>query len=132
MDFAFITVVEPPLPAAVTIDPGRLRLRGGGKRVVAYLQLPGGERLEDVDRRTILLYAKGRARLAVRPMDAVVADYDADGTPHLAVTFARREVEALLTLGRVELTLVGQIQGRRFEGSRAVRVLPPGAPGGAR
>ncbi|MBM3473492.1 MAG: hypothetical protein FJX75_09505 [Armatimonadetes bacterium] len=125
MDFAFVTVVERPLPAVVTITPDRLRLGGGGKRVVAYVELPPGEPLEDVDHATVLLQAKGRPGLAARPVDAVVADYDADGTPHLAVTFDRHDVEALLALGSVELRLAGQVLGRRFEGNHTVRVLPP-------
>jgi len=125
MDFAFIAVAEPPIPAVVTIDPDRLRLGAAGRRVVVYVQLSAGQPLEDVDHATVLLQAKGRPGLAARPVDAVVADYDADGTPHLAVTFDRRDVEALLAPGSVELTLAGQVLGRRFEGSYTVRVLPP-------
>ncbi len=48
---------------------------------------------------------------------------DRDGYPELMVKFDRSEVQNMVTIGNVTLTITGEIEGLRFEGSDTIRVI---------
>ena len=113
------------IPATINIYPNQLDLnRAGGfyqkPYIWAYIELPEGYSLDDIDVSTIRLNLEAPAKL--HPTH--VGDYDEDGIPDLYVRFDRKDVEPLLWPGIWEniLTVTGLVNGEMFEDSDTMRV----------
>jgi len=122
-------VGQPVVPAAVVITPNVLNLKSEGEWITAYIELPEGFDVSDIDRTTILL----NDTIPVdplwvdKPLESVVGDYDEDGIPDLMVKFDRQAViEFLKTKGiagaEIILTVTGEVNGTPFEGSDTIGV----------
>jgi len=126
---AVITINPPPPPATLDVDPHSLNLRSKGLYVTAYLELPEGYDVADINVSSILLND-------TVPVDVggptEIGDYDSDGIPDLMVTFNRTMVSEFILskgikCGNVTLTLTGQLADLTlFEGSDVIRVKMPG------
>lgn len=101
------------------IDPDTLNLKSKGKWITAYVGLPEGYDVNDIDVSTIRLDGTIPAKL--RPTE--IGDYDDDGSPDLMVKFNRRDLIAILSGGEATLTITGEVNGIPFEGSDTIRVL---------
>jgi len=116
--------VIPPVTVAATVDfePNTLNLRSQGRWITAHIELPEGYNVRDIDVSSILLND-------TIPVDSVaptdIGDYDLDGTGDLMVKFDRASVMALLRVGKVTLTIVGEVNGTPFEGTDTIRVIRP-------
>ncbi len=110
------TVIE----AAIDIDPDTLNLKSHGKWITAYIELPEGYDVNDIDVSTILLEDIIPAEL--KPTK--VGDNDNDGISDLKVKFNRSAVKAILEPAEeVELIVTGELNdGTAFEGSDIIRV----------
>lgn len=108
-----------PLPVFIDINPDALNLRSKGKWITAYLELPEGCNVSDIDVSTLLLNDTIPAEL--RPV--AVGDYDNDTIPDLMVKFDRAEVTAVLSVGEATLTITGKVNGTSFEGTDTIRVI---------
>lgn len=120
--------VETPLivyvTATVDIDPDTLNLKSNGNWVTAYIELPEGHDVANIDVGTVLL--EDTIPAASHPTD--VGDHDGDGIPDLMVKFSRADLIAYLkanglTSGDVELTVTGYVDSVLFEGSDTIRVI---------
>jgi parallel beta-helix repeat protein len=116
------------VPAMVNVEPDTLNLKSKGKWITAYIELPEGYNIRDIDISSILL----NGTIPVDMSPTAVGDYDSDGTPDLMVKFNRTAVCQLILskgvmLGNVTLTVSGKLyDGTEFEGSDTIRVRMPG------
>lgn len=114
----------PSIPAEVDINPETLNLKSQGKWISAYIELPEGYSISEIDASTIELNNTVPAELT----PTVVGDHDCDGVSDLMVKFNRTEVVQYMVSQGVEfsnvtLTLTGQLNdGTLFEGNGTMRV----------
>jgi hypothetical protein len=129
----------PPLSATIDIDPDTLNVKSHGEWITAYIELPEGYDVNDIDVSTIYL-------LDSIPVDtsapATVGDYDSDGISDLMVKFVRTAVVTELGTEDVtedatedetgtddyeELTITGELTDETpFGGSDMIRVIDKG------
>jgi hypothetical protein len=117
------------VPAMVNVKPDTLNLKSKGKWITAYIELPEGYNIHDIDISSILLNDTIPVDMSA---PTAVGDYDSDGIPDLMVRFNRTAVCQLILskgvmLGNVTLTVSGKLyDGTEFEGCDTIRVRMPG------
>jgi len=120
-------VMANSIAADVDIDPDTLNLKSKGKWITAYIELPEGYDVNDINVTMILLNDFIPAEL--HPTE--IGDYDTNGILDLMVKFDRTRVISLLILHmsphvkqKVSLTLTGNLNdGTPFSGSDTINVL---------
>jgi len=113
-----------PIPAIINIDPDTLNLKSKGNWITCYIELPEGYSVENIDVSTVrLIVANGNvpAELSLTQ----IGDHDNDGIPDLMVKFSRSAVQAIVSVGEVELTVIGRVDGIPFEGRDNIRSIKP-------
>lgn len=128
-DFSSLKPPPSKLEAMIDVDPDTLNLKSKSECILAYIELPEGHNVSDIDVSTILLNDTISAEL--KPIG--IGDEDDDGVPDLMVKFNRAEVMELLgtvdygeDTGKsveVTLTITGEVAEAPFEGSEIVKVL---------
>ena len=128
-----VTVTSAIITAIVDIDPDTLNLSSEGVPVTAYIQLPQGYDVEDIDVDSILL--NDSVPVAVIPnsnppelwFELQDSDYDGiDDT--LMVKFDRSAVQEILEVGdEVEITVTGTVGAIPFVGSDTIKVIDKGS-----
>ena len=130
-----IYAIATPVPTTVDIKPDTLNLKSRVKWVIAYIELPEGYNVSDINVSSILLNNTIPVDLNA-PM--AIGDYDNDTIPDLMVKFNGTEVikyilnntnvtklveERFLT---ITLTLTGKLNdGTWFQGSDTIRIIMP-------
>jgi len=118
-------VTPSPLAAVVDVKPDVLNLRARCRRIKAYIELPEGYDVNNVNVLVVLLNGTVPADLTEPP---VVGDYDGDTIPDIMVKFNRTQVtEYILSksivFGDVVLNLTGNLyDGTPFTGYDIERV----------
>lgn len=111
-----------PVTATIDIDPDTLNLKSKIKWVTAYIELPGGYNVADIDVGTVKLWYEGSS------VPAELGDIQ-DGT--LVVKFDGAAVQDLF-IGPVDAATVavaGELQdGTPFGGNDTIRVIEKGKP----
>lgn len=123
---------EVSVKATIDINPDTLNLNSSGKWITAYIELPEGYDVEDINASTVQL--NGVQAVADPKYDFVtnqsgyIIDNDEDGILERMVKFVRSAVAALLSPGdEVELTVNGSLNdGTSFEGTDTIRVIEKG------
>jgi len=112
---------RPPIPATIDIYPETLNTWSlFGKWITAYIELPEGYDVNDIDISSVKL--NGEVLAESHPTK--IGDYDKDGIPDLMVKFYRANVvRSILRTGEDEITIRGILIGKSFEGSEAIRVV---------
>lgn len=94
-----------------------------GRWITAYIELPEGYDVNDINVSTVRL----NDTIAAEQHPAEVGDHDEDGIPDLMVKFDRRAVIYIISgnaTGEVELTVTGNLySGISFRGSDTIRVI---------
>jgi len=117
------------LRAIIDIAPNSLNLRSRGQWITAYIELPEGYDVSNVDISTIFM----NFTVSVDPSAPVaLGDYDGDGVPDLMVKFNRAEAISLI-LGNVEdefgtatLRITGYLtDGTPFQGTATIKIILP-------
>lgn len=104
-----------PIEASVDIKPDTLNLKSNGRWVTAFIALPDGYDVNDIDVGTVLL--EGTVPAAWGKVQ--------DGV--LMAKFDREDVQDLVSPGEVTLKVTGELSdGTVFEGSDTIRVINPG------
>ena len=118
-DIALVTIPPPTVEAIVDIDPDTLNLNSRGKWITAYIALPEGYDVQEIDVETVSLK---------KDDFEVGGEYGEFQTGILMVKFRRSEVQSILEAAEeVELTVTGDlVDGGRFEGTDIIRVVDKG------
>jgi len=129
---------EIPLPpvinATLKITPYTLNLRSKGKWVTAYIELPEGYDVRDINASTVML----NDTISAEPRPIAVGDYDENGITDLMVKFDRASVISYILANvnktklfeerfmRVTLTITGKLNdGTPFKGSDIITIVMP-------
>jgi hypothetical protein len=123
----------PLLSARIDVDPDALNLKSKGRWITAYVELPEGYNVSDIDVYSIMLNNTFPVSLLPNPPVPVpteIGDHDDDGIPDLMVKFNRTELTSYIyhdlgiKYGDVTLTISGNLtDGTPFEGSDTIRVI---------
>jgi len=117
----------PPILATIDIEPNTLNLKSSGKFITAFIKLPDGHDLNQIDRNTIQI-----SEIGGHPIEPILADrtleLEIEEEDGLAVKFDRKDLENVLVPGdEVEITIEGLLtSGRRLRGVDAIRVIEEG------
>ncbi len=109
---------ESPIPAKASIVPRTVNLASEGKWINCYISLPEDYDVADIDPNSVLLE------------DQIEAEsLWVDEREQIAMArFNRSEVQGILDVGEVELTITGQLSdGTVFEGTDVIRVIDKGS-----
>jgi len=108
---------ESPIPAKASIVPRTINLASKGKWITCYIWLHEDYNVADIDPNSILLEEE------IEP-----DEYSVDQQKQVAVLrFSRSDVQEILNVGEVELTITGQLtDGTVFEGTDVIRVIDKG------
>jgi len=130
--------VSDEVQATVDINPDTLNLWSNGNWITAYVELPEGYDVNDIDVSTILVNNTVPAEM----QPTIIGDEDGDRTLDLMVKFDRAAVaayimanvdSALLVERRgvtITLTVTGNLNdGTAFEGSDTIKVMCCGGGG---
>jgi hypothetical protein len=105
---------SPPVPAEVDIDPDTLNLVSKGKWITCYISLPEGYDVADIDPNSVFLEDEIQSESLRLDEEQQVA----------IAKFNRKELQDILSVGDVELTITGQLtDGTIFEGTDVIKVL---------
>ena len=130
--------ITPPAPlvinATVDVNPKALNLRSRGKWITAYIELPEGYNIQDINASTIML----NDAISAKPKPIAVGDHDEDGILDLMVKFDRTNVISYILANvnntklieerfmRVTLTITGKLNdGTPFKGSDIIKIVMP-------
>jgi LysM repeat protein len=128
-----------PIAATVDVDPDTLNLKSEGQPVTAYIELPQGYDVGNIDVATVRL-CLGQASacpegtsVPAQQHPSAVDDHDGDIIPDRMVKFDRRELVELLDgqTGDVTMSVTGIVTppGESFAGSDTIRVIDRGCGG---
>jgi len=132
------TTTTTTIPATIDIDPDTLNLKSNGEWITAYIELPEGYNVSDINVSTVNLVTPGGTVSVDLNAPATVGDYDLDGAPDLMVKFDRLTVVSYLSTTDVDddgtgtdyevvLTIMGELtDGTSFEGTDTIRVIDKG------
>jgi hypothetical protein len=134
------TSIPSKISATIDVAPNIFNLRSKGRWITAYIELPEGYNVADINRTTILL----NGTIPVdpfwisKPIKSVIGDYDNDSIPDLMVKFDGQQVinyvMANVDLSRlyeerfmtITLTVTGKLNdGTPFQGSDTVKIILP-------
>ncbi len=123
---ASATLVVKTVAATVDVRPDIVHLHRGGS-LAAYIELPLGYSVEDIDVDSVALTTINGAQLEfpIYADDyARIGDYDGDGISDLKVRFDRNDVEPYLVPGAVAVTLSAELlDGTPIRGSDTITVI---------
>ncbi len=134
--FAIVTpLYAPPMvTASIDIDPDTLNLGSKGEWITAYIELPEGYDVSDINVSSILLNETIAAEL--KPIE--IGDYDGDGVSDLMVKFSRAAVTSYILANvdmaklieerfmAITLTITGYLNdGTPFQGSATIKIILP-------
>ena len=112
------------ISAVVDIKPDTLNLKSKGKWITAYIELPHGHNVNDIEISSVLL----ENTIPAENHPTEVGDYDSDGIPDLMIKFDRSDLEDYINRprGSITLTISGnKITNETFGGSDIIRVIHP-------
>lgn len=112
--------VDYSLDSTVDIDPNTLNLSSKGSYITAYIELPNLYKVEDID----ILNIRLNDTVSALTSPTVIEDYDNDGIRDLMLKFDRGEVQKIVSIGRNELILSGNlVDGTKFAGKDTLNII---------
>ncbi|MBC7219013.1 MAG: hypothetical protein H5T49_02600 [Hadesarchaea archaeon] len=118
------------VPAKIDIDPDTLNLKsnGGKVAVTAYIELPAGYIVDEIDIPNVRLDING---MIIKPQSSpiCVGDHDGDGVTDLMTKFSRQEIIDALggAVGNFKVVVAGEMKsGCVFSGEDILRAVIPG------
>ena len=111
------------LPATIDLYPDTLTLKinNGTIWFTAYIELPSGYSVEDIDVSTVRLIV-GTDNVPAELNQNKIDDYDGDAIPDLMLRFKTRADQVLANVGEYEAKVIGEVAGVPFQGSDTIRV----------
>jgi hypothetical protein len=130
-DYNFSVQIVPTPIATIIINPTSLNLGSSGEWITAYIELPEGYNVNDINVSTILV------NFTV-PVDSAapnaLGDYDNDGIPDLMVKFNRAEIISFAwnnidienRFGTATLRITGYLtDGTPFQSKTTIKIILP-------
>lgn len=108
------------IPATIDLDPDTLEKKD--KWITAYIELPSGYSVEDIDVNTVRLIVGDENALA-KPKPSKIGDHDKDAIPDRMVKFRRSDIQALKIEGEYDAVVIGEVAGMQFQGSDTIWVI---------
>ena len=108
---------SPPIPSDMRIIPRTINLRSKGQWIAAFIRLPEEYNVADIDPNSILLEneIKPDSFRLIEDEQTAIARFD------------REQVQSILDIGEVELTITGQLtDGNLFEARDIIKVIDKG------
>ncbi len=108
------------IEAAVKVKPAKVNSKNKGKYLNAYIELPEGYRVEDIDISTV--QANKCVDCEARPVK--IKDFNNNGILDLKVKFSRRALQAAIQdeMSPCEIKISGDVNGEQFVGFCYVKV----------
>lgn len=113
----------------VDFDPDTLNLKDNGKWVTAYIEMPEGYDVRDIDGSTVMLngivpaYLGKEGWAKAEANDGNLIDHDSDGILERMVKFDRNTVQTILSSGdNIKIIITGTINSVEFEGVDYIKV----------
>ena len=112
------------ITATIDINPNTLNLKSKGRWVMAFIELPEGHDVNEINIATILL----NEAVPVEQHPLKIQDRNGNGIPELMVKFDRASVQSILDVGdEVEITITGELMDTTtFKGVDFIRVIDRG------
>jgi hypothetical protein len=112
----WINLLDNTLAAQINIDPDTLNKKSKGKWVTAYIELPVGNDVNDIDVNTV--------ELSYNNMKISADRGDVQGNLYMA-KFSRSALIDILNgiNGNIELKVSGKVANKSFEGTYTIRVI---------
>ena len=108
---------SPPIQAHVRIVPRTISLGSKGKWIAAFLRLSEDYNVADIDSNSILLESQVKPECFWLTEDNQI----------VTAKFDREQVQSLLNIGYIELTIIGRLtDGTAFEASDVIKVIDKG------
>jgi hypothetical protein len=128
------TSIPSKISATIDVAPNIFNLRSKGRWITAYIELPEGYNVVNINVSTIML----NDTIPVEPKPIAIGDYDNDTIPDLMVKFDRQQVinyiMANVDMSRlyeerfmtITLTVTGKLNdGTPFQGSDTIKIILP-------
>jgi len=125
----------PSIEATVNVDPDTLNLKSNGEWISAYIELPTGFDVANIDVSSIVLTVDGADFYVDPAAPTAIGDYDLDGVSDLMVKFSRAAIRDYLTEPDLEIEdgpfysvgfyITGSVDTITFLGADTVRVRMP-------
>jgi hypothetical protein len=125
----YVGVSELLATVEITPDTLNLKSKGGENSMTAYIELPKGYDVNQIDVKTVELYVDSNNKIPAQLTPTSVGDYDQDGVADRMVKFNRQAVIAALggRTGNISMTVTGTLNnGTEFTGSDTIKVINPG------
>ena len=128
--FIYPANIPAPLVATIDIEPDSLQKTSQGQSVTAFIELPPGNDVHNIDVDSVrLCYSSGCiARDGAPGARPQAGDYDNDGIPDLKVTFGRTDIlrlfQEITQPTTVTLNVLGKVGLNDFIGNSDVKVVP--------
>jgi hypothetical protein len=123
-----VTFTVQDVEAAVNFEPNTLNRKSKGKWVTAYIELPQGSEVGEINVSTVAITEVNEETIdtpiyaALKPF--AIGDHDADGVMDLMVKFDRKTLIQLVSPGNCVLTVTGQLNGGTpFTGNDSIKVI---------
>ena len=105
---------ESPVPAEVRIVPRTINLTSMGKWITCHISLPEDYNVADIDPNSVFFEHEIQTESLLVDKQQQIA----------TARFSRSDVQEILNVGEVELTITGQLtDGTVFEGTDVIRVI---------
>jgi len=127
-----LLICEGRIIVPIDIKPDTLNLKGMGKWITAYIELPEGYDVASINVSSIML----NDTIPAEPRPVTIGDYDNDTIPDLMVKFDRDEVISYILANAdmtqliekrfmiVTLTITGNLNdGTQFQGSDTIKII---------
>lgn len=125
----------PGIEATVDVDPDTLNLKSNGEWITAYIELPTGYDVANIDVGSIVLTVDGGDFYVDPAAPTAIGDYDLDGVSDLMVKFNRAAIRDHLIgvdvdtedgrFYNVDFDVTGTVDTTTFLGTDTVRVRIP-------
>ncbi len=125
----------PSIEATVDIDPDTLNLKSNGEWISAYIELPAGFDVANIDVGSIVLTVDGVDFYVDPAAPTAIGDYDLDGVSDLMVKFNRAAIRDHLIgvdvdtedgrFYEVDFNIAGSVDTTTFLGTDTVRIRLP-------
>lgn len=115
--------------ANIEFGPETINLKSKGKYVTAYIELPAGYDVEEINLSSVAITAIDGVPIIpilalAKPSE--IGNFDNDAANDLMVKFKRQDVQAVLTPGIRVIKVEGVVNREMFVGERGIVVIEPG------